>query len=149
MPNTYTSLIYHIVFGTKDQARLITAEVAPNLYAYMGGIISHLDGRSILIGGVEDHVHVLTVLSQKRALDDVMRDLKANSSRWVHQKYPRMAEFAWQAGYVAFTVSIKGLPQVKAYIQKQAVHHRDVPFVEEFKEFLRAYDIAFDERYLL
>lgn len=149
MGNTYTSLVYHIVFGTKNQARLITPELAPDLYAYMGGIIGRLDGRPVLIGGVEDHVHVLVALSQKRALEDVLRDLKANSSRWIHEKYPDFAEFAWQAGYGAFTVSIRGVEQVKVYIKGQAAHHREMPFVEEYRGFLQTHGIAFDERYLL
>jgi putative NIF3 family GTP cyclohydrolase 1 type 2 len=115
----------------------------------MAGIISKIDGLPVLIGGVEDHVHILTALSQKRALEDVVRDLKANSSRWVHQKWPTVSEFAWQAGYGAFTVSIRGVPQVKAYIEGQAAHHREVPFAEEFRRFLHTHGIAFEERYLL
>ncbi|MEI6501164.1 MAG: IS200/IS605 family transposase [Armatimonadota bacterium] len=149
MPSSYTSLVYHIVFGTKEQRHLIAPEIAPELHAYMGGIISHLGGRPILIGGVTDHVHVLTILNQKRALEDVLRDLKANSTRWIHQRYPELAEFVWQAGYGAFTVGIRGMPQVKAYIQGQQAHHREVGFREEFREFLQVHGIDFDERYLL
>jgi len=148
MPQSYTSLIYHIVFGTKNGLPLIAKDLAAGLHAYMAGILKHLDGRPILIGGVENHVHILTILSQKRSVEDVLRDLKANSSRWVHQTFRERSEFAWQDGYSAFTVSVRGIPQVKGYIAKQEAHHREVPFAEELREFLKMHEIAFDERYI-
>jgi REP element-mobilizing transposase RayT len=148
MPQSYTSLIYHIVFGTKHCVPHIDKHLAPRLHAYMAGIIKNLRGLPICIGGVADHVHVLTILSQDYAVKDVLRDLKANSSRWVHQEYREAFDFKWQDGYSAFTVGIRGVPQVKAYINKQAEHHREVPFVEELKDFLETHGIPFDERYL-
>jgi len=95
-----------------------------------------------------DHVHILTQLAQNRALADMMRDLKANSSRWVHETFPERRDFGWHDGYAAFTVSVKGVPKVKDYIARQEEHHRVTSYREELKSFLEAHDIPFDERYL-
>ena len=149
MPQSYTSLVYHIVFGTKHCLSHIGKEVAPRLHAYLGGILRHLGGQPLLVGGVADHVHVLTLLSQDRAVKDVLRDLKANSSRWVHQEYRDLFDFGWQDGYSAFTVGVRGIPQVKAYIANQEEHHREVSYLHEVKEFLRVHEIPFDARYLV
>jgi len=146
MPQSYTSLIYHIVFGTKQGVPHLDPEFARELHAYMAGILRHLDGQPLALGGGRDHVHILTILSQKRTVEDVLRDLKANSSRWVHDKHPERRAFAWQDGYAAFTVSVRGIPQVKAYIAGQEAHHREVPFTQEVREFLRLHRVRFDER---
>ena len=148
MPNSYTSLVYHIVFGTKHRVPQITGDVAPSLYAYMAGIIKNLDGKPIIIGGVEDHVHILTVLGQSRAVDAVVRDLKANSSRWVHGQFPDLGDFAWQSGGGSFTVRVKGIPAARRYIEGQQAHHREVSFREELVGFLKMHDIPYDERYV-
>ena len=148
MPGSFSSLHYHITFGTKDRRPLITPDVRDSLYAYLAGIIRNQGGTATVIGGTSDHVHILAELDRHRALAEVVRDIKAGSSRWVHVTYPERGDFAWQQGYGAFTVSVRGIPQVKAYIARQAEHHRKVSFREEFALFLRQHDIAYDERYL-
>lgn len=148
MPHSYTCLVYHIVFGTKHCRPWIRADVAPRLHAYMAGILKNLDGRPILIGGVTDHVHVLTILSQKRAVDDVLDSLKSNSSRWVHDNFRDLALFDWQKGYGGFTVSIRGVEAVKRYIANQEEHHRNVTFQEEYRDFLTQHGVKLDERFL-
>jgi REP element-mobilizing transposase RayT len=95
-----------------------------------------------------DHVHLLVSVSKERALSDLLRTLKANSSRWIHETYPDRRGFAWQAGYGAFSVSNSGLDPVRGYIASQAEHHRRHTFQEEFVLFLQRHGIAFDERYL-
>jgi putative transposase len=148
MPHAYTSLVYHIVFGTKYGRPWIPPDLAPKLHAYMAGILKNLDGRPILLGGVTNHVHVLTVLSQKRPVDDVISSLKSNSSRWVHGHHADLTSFAWQSGYGAFTVSINGVETVKRYIQRQEEHHREVTFQEEYRQFLTRHGIPVEERFL-
>jgi REP element-mobilizing transposase RayT len=145
MPTSFACLHYHIVFGTKDRRPLITLDLAQALHAYLAGTIKGLGGRPVLIGGAADHVHTLAALPKDKAISDVLRELKGNSSRWVHETYAERRGFAWQEGYGAFTVGIAGVPQVKAYIASQDEHHRTVTFQEEFASFLKRHGIAFGE----
>src|SRR5215204_5282895 len=110
MPRSYTNLIYHIVFSTKNREPMITPEREERLYEYIGGIIRVLGGILLIINGVEDHVHILTKLRPDKALSDVLRELKASSSGWMHDLFPEASEFAWQNGYGAFTVSESQVP---------------------------------------
>ena len=105
MSQSYTNLLYHLIFSTKERRPIITLDYKPQLYDYIGGIIRGLGGISLGIGGVADHVHVLAKLGPTRALSDVLRDLKANASGWMHDVFPEMRDFSWQRGYGAFTVS--------------------------------------------
>jgi REP element-mobilizing transposase RayT len=148
MPKTYTNLLYHIVFSTRERRRLITKEKKPRLYEYVGGIVRGLGGISIAIGGIEDHLHLLAKLRPDKALSSVLRDLKANSSGWMHDVFPEVRDFSWQNGYGAFTVSASQVPSVEKYILNQETHHRKRSFRDEFVEMLKANDIEFDERFL-
>src|SRR4051794_17114999 len=102
---TYTNLLYHIIFGTKNREPFIDDDLLQPLHAYMGGILLEIDAQPLIIGGISDHVHVLVRLPKTLLIPDALRVLKTNSSRWVHEKYPHKASFAWQTGYAAFTVS--------------------------------------------
>ena len=105
MSQSFTNLLYHIIFSTKDRRPVITFDYQPRLYDYIGGIIRGTGGISLGIDGMEDHVHVLAKLRPDRALSDVLRDLKSNATGWMHDVFPRLSEFSWQRGYAAFTVS--------------------------------------------
>jgi len=105
MSDSYTNLLYHIVFSTKDRRPLITPESEPQLYEYVGGIIRSMGGISLALNGTEDHLHLLTKLRPDRSLSDVLRDLKANATGWMHDVFPLLTEFCWQRGYGAFTIS--------------------------------------------
>jgi len=148
MPRSYTNLIYHIVFSTKDRRKLITREREERLYEYIGGIVRGLGGICLAIGGIEDHVHVLAKLRPDKALSDVLRDLKANSSGWMHDVFPDAADFYWQNGYGAFSVSESQISKVAAYIARQKVHHRKQSFEREFVELLQRNSIEFELKYL-
>jgi len=148
MPHSYSSLLVHVVFSTKGRARWIDANIRPDLFAYMGGIIRKIGGKARLINGVEDHVHMLISLPADVAVSECLRIVKANSSRWVHQKFPGHRRFEWQTGYGAFSVSSSNEKQVIKYIQDQERHHRGMTFEEEFIALLQKHGIAFDERYL-
>ena len=119
-----------------------------DLHAYLGGIIRTANGIAESIGGVSDHVHLLIGLRATHRLADVMRELKAVSSGWVHNNKIRMGGFAWQEGYGAFTVSASQREAVRQYIQRQPEHHRTRTFREEYLELLRRSGVEFDERYL-
>lgn len=126
---------------------MISKEWRGNLHAYLGGIVKGLDGVPLAISGIEDHVHLLVGLKSSHRLDYFLRDLKADSSEWVHKEI-RKGNFAWQKGYGAFTVSPSNLAGVKRYILNQEEHHRRKTFQEEYIELLQASGIEYDERYL-
>src|SRR6266550_5217783 len=148
MSDSYTNLLYHIVFSTKERHPLITPEYEPRLYEYIGGTIRGLGGISLELNGTEDHVHVLAKLRPDRALSDVLRKLKANATGWMHDVFPSVKNFSWQRGYGAFTVSQSNVAAVRQYIARQKVHHRHISFRDEFIQFLRENDIAYDERFI-
>lgn len=148
MPGTYSQLLFHVVFATKGRTPWITGEVAERLYPYMGGIIRAERGVLYDIGGVEDHVHLYLRWRPDGVLSDLMRTLKARSSRWIHEEFPALHAFAWQEGYSAFSVSKSQEDAVKRYIAGQAEHHRREDHRSELLRILRAHGVQFDERYV-
>ena len=148
MAETFTNLVYHIVFSTKNRQPLITSAYQSRLYDYIGGTIRDLGGISLAINGTEDHVHLLAKLRPDRALSDILRDLKANASGWMHNVFPDLKDFSWQRGYGAFTVSQSKVEKAQDYIARQKEHHQKKSFRDEFIEFLEANGVEFNERYL-
>ena len=148
MSDSYTNLLYHIVFSTKDRQPLITDAYESRLHDYIGGTIRNLGGVSLGINSTEDHVHVLAKLRPDKAVSDVLRDLKANASGWMHDVFPELKDFSWQRGYGAFTVSKSNVPAVVRYIQNQRVHHQKESFQDEYREFLNKHGVEYDERYV-
>ena len=119
MAGTYTKLFYHIVFSTKHRSELITPAIELELHKYIAGIVRGIDGSCVEINGMPDHVHLLAILPPKIALSDALREIKANSSKWVHETKPDLAKFGWQDGYAAFTVS-KSAGGIGARIHSQS-----------------------------
>ena len=148
MPGTYSQLLLHIVFSTKGRQPWITEEVAGRLYPYMGGIVRAEKGALYDIGGVEDHVHLYLRWRPDGSISDLMRTVKARSSKWIHDTFPDLAEFAWQEGYSVFSVSKSQEKAVKNYIAGQAEHHKRQDFKAELLQFFHAHDVEFDERYV-
>jgi REP element-mobilizing transposase RayT len=148
MAQTFTNLLYHCIFSTRDRQPQIDEELRPQLFAYVGGIVRAMDGVALTINRVADHLHLLLSLPPTVAIAEAMRVVKANSSKWVHEQWPERASFAWQTGYGAFTVSQSQAGSVKQYIAEQEEHHKRMTFQEEFVAFLKRHGIAFDERYI-
>jgi REP element-mobilizing transposase RayT len=147
MPSTHLSLNFHVIFSTRDRMPEIASDWRADLHAFLGGCIREVGGQPLTIGGIADHVHLLMRLRATHCLADVVRDIKAGSSRWVHE-HLRRPTFAWQDGYAGLTVSPSGIPSVFAYIGRQEAHHRKKTFQEEYVEFLRKSGIEYDDRYL-
>ncbi len=145
MGGSYAALYYHLVFSTKNRLPLLTPDIAPRVHEYLGGTMREIGGSSIIVGGPEDHVHILGEIAKTIALADAMRIVKAGSSKWIKGLSPSLKKFAWQEGYGAFTISVTGLDRVKNYILRQPQHHHKVTFQDEFRDFLRRHKIAFDE----
>src|SRR5437868_10166615 len=144
MAHTYTNLLFHVVFSTKDRQSLIIGELRHQLYAYMASLIKEKTGKPFIINGIADHVHLLFALPPNVCLSDVMRFVKANSSRWAAERFD--SGFAWQKGFGAFSVSRSAVDAVSKYIRDQEIHHRTMDFRSEFKTLLDRNDVEYDER---
>lgn len=147
MPQSLSHLIVHAVFSTKDRRPLLhSEEIRIETYAYMAGILKNLQCHPIKIGGVEDHVHILSSLSKNIAFAEMIGRVKGSSSKRLTEK--GILGFAWQNGYGAFSVSESNVEAVITYISGQAGHHRKFSYQEEVRELLKRHRVAFDERYL-
>ena len=118
------------------------------LYGYLGGVLENKKGKLICAGGMPDHIHLLGSLPPQLSVSETVNFLKSNSSRWVHQTFPRHADFAWQNGYGAFAVSKSNEDRIIHYIQNQSEHHRNRTFKEEFLGFLSKHGIPYDDRFI-
>src|SRR5437762_12273951 len=130
MSHTHTNLLVHVVFSTQGHIPLITKEIKSELFRYMGGLIKELKGKAIIINGINDHVHMLILLPPNVSLSDTMRFTKANSSRWVKERFGK--KFAWQKGFGAFSVSRSNVDAVAKYIKNQEQHHKGFDLKTEF-----------------
>lgn len=150
MPQSLSKVAIHIVFSTKNRQRLLMdATLRDELYAYMSKILrDNVDTPALLINGVEDHVHALCVLSRKFAIMNVIQEAKTETTKWLKTKSRETANFAWQSGYGAFSVSESNIPQVKDYIANQEEHHKTVSFQNEFRALCDRHNIELDERYV-
>ena len=148
MAQTLTSLLVHLVFSTKHRQRLITPEIEPPLFAYMGGILRNNNSRLLTAGGTADHVHLLVSQSKNIALSELVMDVKKDSSSWLKTQDRAFRNFHWQDGYGGFSVGVAEVPRLKQYIANQKEHHRKVTFQEELLRFLKEYEIEYDARYL-
>jgi putative transposase len=138
----------HIVFSTKHRQSFIHPPHSMELYSYLGGICNNLDSQVIKVGGYSDHVHILCMLSKKITLIKLVEELKSHSSKWMKGKDDSLKNFYWQDGYGAFSVNPAEVDIVIAYIENQEEHHGKKTFQEEYKAFLRKYEVEYDERYI-
>ena len=147
MPHTFSSLLFHCIFSTKDRRPVIAPELRPRLWAYLGGIAREHGMKALGVGGTGDHVHLLLSLPATQALATAMRRVKAGSSRWMHETGGQPG-FAWQEGYGAFSIGRAQVPVTLAYIARQEEHHRQRDFRAEFIAILKKHGIAYDARYV-
>jgi putative transposase len=148
MAHTYINLLIHGIFSIKDRLPLIESEMKAELLPVIGGIVRNIKGKAYAINGTTDHLHILMSLPPSLSASEAMQKIKANSSRWIHEKWPKQKAFGWQEGYGAFSVSKSNVPDVIKYIDTQEEHHRKMTFKEEYISFLLKHDIDYDERYL-
>jgi putative transposase len=145
--HTYVSSLVHCVFSTKRRQKIIPKEIQPRLWEFIGGIARKNQFKALIVGGIEDHAHVLLSLPATMPLAKAMQLLKGASSHWMNEKHVK--GFAWQEGYGAFTVGISQQADTVAYIKNQADHHRRRGFEEEFLAFLKKHAIDFDPKFVL
>jgi putative transposase len=148
MAQSLAKIYVHLIFSTKHREPTLLGEVRPDLHAYMGGILKGLGCTPIEFNTEPDHAHVLFLLARTATLSEVVGQLKKSSNDWLRSQGPHFASFFWQAGFGAFSVSQSQVEDVRAYIRNQREHHRIKTFQEEFRTFLKVYEIEFDERYV-
>lgn len=148
MPQSLTQMYVHIVFSTKYRQPLIDGFIEPQLHAYLGGICKDNECHPLKVGGYIDHVHILCGLSRKIAMMKLIEEVKRGSSKWVKTMGEPYANFYWQDGYGAFSVSPTHIHDVIRYIENQYEHHKTQSFQDECRGFYKKYNIEYDERYV-
>lgn len=148
MAQSLSRVLLHIIYSTKNRVPMIDAEIAPGLHAYQSGIYKACGCPALTINSEKDHIHALCLLSRTLSISDLLEEVKKGSSKWMKTKGARYGRFAWQAGYGAFSIGQSQVDAVAEYIAGQAQHHRRRTFQEEFRLFLKRYQVAYDERYV-
>ena len=149
MAQSLARLWTHLIFSTKDRFPFLTDKsIRREMHAYLAAMFRTYDCETLIVGGVEDHTHSLFALSRNHAIATIVKEAKRTSSGWVKEKSPKLASFYWQAGYGAFSVSQSNLQDVIAYIENQEEHHKHITFQDEYRAFLKAYGVEYDERYV-
>jgi REP-associated tyrosine transposase len=148
VPQSLARVLVHLIFSTKSREPFLSDDIRRELHPYMATILKGMDSSAILINSVTDHAHVLFHLSKNHALCDVIETLKKDSSKWIKTKGRAYRNFHWQSGYEAFSVSQSNVAKVVEYIENQREHHRRRTFQEEFRAFLKRYQVRYDERYV-
>jgi putative transposase len=146
MSHTAGNILLHFIFSTEQRKPLIATEFRGDLFAYIGGIVREVHGIALIVNGVPDHVHMLVRVRPAHSAAEIVCKVKANSSRWVREKYS--AAFGWQTGYGVFSVSESNAAEVTEYIAAQEEHHRTRSFQEEYVAFLKKNHVEYDPRYI-
>jgi putative transposase len=148
MANTYTQIHLHVIFAVQNRTSLISPNWKEELYQYITGIVTNQGHKLLAINGMPDHVHVLIGLRPTQSLSELMQDIKGSSSKWINEKRLVSGRFKWQEGFGGFSYSKSQLDTVIKYIQNQEEHHNKRTFLEEYRAFLKLFEVDFDERYL-
>jgi len=148
MPQSLVQNYIHITFSTKNRKPLIDKVVKEELFSYLGGICKNLESNPLIVGGHIDHIHILCSLSRKIALMKLVEEVKSHSSKWIKTKGVKYQNFYWQRGYSGFSVNPTEIEIVKRYIHNQEEHHKAKTFKEEYRAFLKKYQIIYDEKYV-
>jgi REP element-mobilizing transposase RayT len=146
MPQSLSNILIHLIFSTKNRNPLIRPELRDELQAYLGGVLANMSCPVLVLGGVEDHMHILFQLSRTLSMAKVVEEVKTSSSRWLKTK--GINDFYWQTGYGAFSIGRSEVGAVSNYIRTQEEHHRKISFQDEYRQLLSDFGIEFDERYV-
>jgi putative transposase len=146
LSHTSGNILLHLIFSTRGRRPLIKPDFRADLFAYLGGIIREIHATALIVNGTADHVHMLIRIRPAQSAAEIVRVVKANSSKWVRGKWS--SDFAWQTGYGVFSVSESNVAAVKKYIAEQEEHHQKHSFQAEFLAFLKMNHVGYDQRYI-
>ena len=148
MPQSLFKILAHIVFSTKNRVEIITPEIEPDLYSFIGGILKNNKSKLLAANGTANHIHLLVSLGKTISLSELVGDIKRDSSVWIKDRGRKFENFYWQDGYGAFSIGQSQIATVKNYIARQKVKHQKVNFQTEFRDFLKKYEVEYDEQYV-
>ncbi len=149
MPQSSAKVYLHVVFSTKNRAPFLTDKsLRRETHAYLAGACRKVGAPSLIVGGVEDHIHILCYMSRTMTMANFIAEIKRESSKWIKTKDSTLADFHWQGGYGIFSLSPSHLDDLRRYIENQEEHHRRESFQDEYRRLLKKYDIEYDERYV-
>jgi REP element-mobilizing transposase RayT len=148
LANTFSQIYVHIVFAVKGRDNVINSKFKTELYKYICGIVNNNQQKVYAINGMSNHIHILLSIKPNCLLSDLMRDIKASSSKWINTNKYVMGKFQWQEGFGSFSVSQSQLDKVISYIDNQETHHQKLSFKQEYIGLLKSYKIEFDEKYV-
>jgi REP element-mobilizing transposase RayT len=148
MPDTYTKIYIHIIFTVQGRQNLISKQYKDELHKYITGIIQNKKQKVIAINGMPDHIHILIGIKPDIALSDLIRDVKANSSKFINEKKWIAGKFSWQEGFGGFSYSHSQLESVANYIKNQEKHHTKKTFRDEYLDMLKKFDVEYDPKYI-
>jgi len=147
-PGTFTQIYIHIVFSPLHREALLVDKIRPRVFEYMGGIIRTLKHKSIIINGMNDHVHLLVGFNPNISISDKVKEVKRLSSIFINELNVFKGKFQWQEGYGAFSYGRSQLDDIYNYIKDQERHHQKQLFKHEYQLLLKKFEVEFDERYL-
>lgn len=148
MPQSLASLLVHLIFSTKNRHPWITLDLEAELYPYLAVVLREMKSSALAINGTADHLHLLFQLGRTNALCDVVEEVKKRSSKWAKTKGEEFSSFQWQAGYGAFSIGESMVSDVRKYLARQKEHHRRVSFQDEYRAFMKKYNVECDEQYM-
>ena len=151
MSQSLTKIWVHIIYSTKNRVGYLHDDtIQKNMHGYLATIHNEYESPALIVGGVADHVHILCTMSKNHTVAKLIGETKRNSSKWAKQQEGpvELTKFQWQTGYGAFSVSESKVDSVLQYIENQEDHHRTITFQEEFRNFLKKYNVDYDERYV-
>ena len=149
MPQSFSCLLVHATWSTKERRPLLSdPDLRVRMHEYLGGASNALGCKPVIVGGVEDHVHVLAHIARTISVSDWIKEMKRVSSIWIKSVDSSAEKFQWQAGYGVFSVSLSNMEKVKEYIAAQEAHHKKLSFQDELRQLLRKHNIEWDERYI-
>ena len=149
MPQSLASVHAHFVFSVKDRAPRITDAIREPLHGYMSGVLRGIGCEAVMVGGVEDHVHILLRLPRDKTLSGVAGVVKERSTKWLKTQDAAFADFSWQRGFAVFSVSESNVGKAREYIANQREHHARMSFEDEYRKLLTLNDVPFDEKHFL
>ncbi|RLD68761.1 MAG: IS200/IS605 family transposase [Bacteroidetes bacterium] len=148
MPQSLSKVYVHITFSTKNRQNLIDDDIKNKLFEYLGGICKKLECNPVKVGGYQNHIHILCILSKKITQIKLLEEVKKSSSKWIKTQSTKYSNFYWQDGYGIFSVNPYEIDIVEKYIENQEEHHKTRTFQDEYRAFLKKYEVEYDERYV-
>ena len=148
MAQSLSKILLHIVFSTKNREKLIPREGENRLHRYLAATCRILNAEAFRVGGTRDHVHIACCLPRTISVSKLLEEIKSSSSKWIKQEFKKCSSFGWQSGYAVFSLGHSQLVHLLKYIDNQKEHHRKISYREEVLQFLKKYNVEYDEQYL-